>query len=435
MAWIAQPPKILMDGFPRVPKRIAIITALACASSALAGQPYSLHRLPKPAQGEQLDQPIQAAPDARVPVPQHRLGVQATPTSVRAASNLSLPTRLPSITTGLDDQAPRGELSPDTPSLGATESFAFGGPAIAPAEADQQRLIQSTATIADSRLREQARDRLGQAYTSLNRDAVHTAKFQATEALRLVVAMRDAASSTNEHTTRLHQALDAIRESADFNGRFGIVDRPALARMVQAHTTDVLKNRDLSDLSSLQATEMYLAAATTDLVAACGSSREASDALVLLGCVEKKMSTGLGPDSAAVALAMQRAAVAVDPENAWALRELGKTLDRQGLSQQAFDALQSSVALYPARTSYVLLLGVARKLGDVETARSCIDVIESPATIDDFPVHRLPPEQFSAMPPAAEATWNVVQRDQKQQGDAVMAAEASTSKAWYQFWR
>ncbi len=128
--------------------------------------------------------------------------------------------------------------------------------------------VSLTVTIHSARLRELARESLRNSSHRMQRQATHSAKKYALEALRSIVAMRDAEAGGNQHAKQLDVALDAIRESDDFCGRFGVVDPIAMKRMVAVHETDVLKGRDLENVSSLEATETYLAVAKKNLIAA-----------------------------------------------------------------------------------------------------------------------------------------------------------------------
>lgn len=272
-------------------------------------------------------------------------------------------------------------------SLGSNKAVELGS------ERDEASL---TATIHATRLRELARDSLRDSLHRMQRQATHSARKYAMEALRSIVAMRDAEEGGNRHAKQLDVALDAIRESEDFCGRYGVVDQNALRRMVAVHETEVLKGRDLENVSSLEATETYLAVAKQNLKAAAGGFCEASDALVLLGKIEKQMSRPGDTHAAAVAVTLQRAAIEIAPTNGQGYQELGTTLLDQGLVQQAAGALSRSVDLQPTRKGYERLLQASRRLGDVETARLCLESLRDPSILSETPVKKLSPEVFAA---------------------------------------
>ncbi len=260
----------------------------------------------------------------------------------------------------------------------------------------QRDEVSLTTTIHSTRLRELAQESLRSSSHRMQRRATHSAKKYAVEALRSIVAMRDAEAGGNQHAQELDVALDAIRESDDFCGRFGPIDQNALRRMVVVHETDVLKGQDLEDMSALEATEKYLAVARTNLIAAAGGVREASDALVLLGQIEKQLSAPGDTHGAAVAVTLQRAAIDIAPTNGPGYRELGTTLLDQGLVKQAAWALSRSVEIQPTRSGYQGLLEASRRLGDVDTARLCLASLQDPNVADEIPVKELSPDVFAA---------------------------------------
>ena len=256
--------------------------------------------------------------------------------------------------------------------------------------------LDSTATVHARRLREMARGALQQAEQRHARGASHSARKYATDALRHVVDMNDVVAGGTHHAKSLKSALDAIRESADFAGRFGVVDEQALQRMVVAHKTDVLKQRDLGKVSPLLAMETYLAKAKLDLVAALGESREGSDAVLALARAEMQIGNVSGAHTSAVALTYQRAAVEVAPHSAIAHSELGGMLLKQGLVQQAALALQRSVQIEPSRAGYRKLLAAAQQLGDAQLARFCVTALEKQPAEVPVRVKQLEPHQFAA---------------------------------------
>ena len=253
-----------------------------------------------------------------------------------------------------------------------------------------------TAMIHETRQRELARLSLQTAVHWLSRGATHSAKRSTIEALTYIVAMLDAREGANLHAKHLATALDAIRESNDFAGTHGAVDQDSLVRMVVVHKTTALKNQSLEKTSSLQAIEEYLEVAHENLVAACESIVEASDALVLMGKIELQMNEKTDTQAAAVALTFHRAAVSVDPQNAIAHREQGKTLYSQGLVEQAAWSFARSVELQPTREHYRLLMQVAQKMGDMETVSQCETAINDPRLAAPLPIRHLDAKSFAA---------------------------------------
>jgi Tfp pilus assembly protein PilF len=284
-----------------------------------------------------------------------------------------------------------------------------------------------TATIHETRQRELARVSLQTAVHRLSRGATHSAKRSTIEALTRIVAMLDARGGPNSHAKHLATALDAIRESSDFAGTYGVVDQDSLVRMVAVHKTTVLKNQSLEKISSLQAIEEYLQVAHENLVAACESIVEASDALVLMGKIQLQMNERTDTQAAAVALTYHRAAVSVDPHNAIAHRELGKTLYGQGWIEQAAWSFSRSVELQPTIEHYRLLMQVAQKMGDMETVSQCETAINDPRLAAPLPIRHLDAKSFAATykPTSNDYSFNE-SLDEAMSNQAVSARKTDT---------
>ncbi len=246
------------------------------------------------------------------------------------------------------------------------------------------------------RLREAARVSLRSAQQRMRRRATHSARMYAQEALQSIVAMQDAKQGGNSHAIQLDAALNAIRESRDFSPRLGVVDDKALKRMVTVHETQTLKYRDLDDISAVEASEAYLDFALLSLIQAAGGAREASDALIILGNVERDQAALDNAHAAAVAVTLQTAAVQIAPTNMVAHRELGITLGRQGLVDEAATSLKRSIAIKPTRAGYQRLLEVSRRSGDVDTAQECVAALRSGNYESETPVRTISPQHFAA---------------------------------------
>lgn len=293
-----------------------------------------------------------------------------------------------------------GKSLSDEPTYSVTDESAIGSSKVV---TDKQleapiRIKPNTVAINQRavRLREAARQSFENANQRLMRGATHSAKMYAMQTLRSIAAMQDALVGGNLHTTQLQAALDAIRESRDFGGSFGTVDQIAMQRMVAVHRTLALKDRDLASLSAVEASEAYLAVAGENLVAAAAGAPKASDALVILGKVERVLATTNNAHAAAVAMTMQDAAVQIAPNSAFAHYELGVTLIEQGLIQDAAYSLQRGVALRPTRRGYQKLLQVSRQCGDIDTVQSCLVALKSDHLQTDIPVHLISPDRFAA---------------------------------------
>ncbi|MDA8744971.1 hypothetical protein N9N28_10100 [Rubripirellula amarantea] len=253
-----------------------------------------------------------------------------------------------------------------------------------------------TAAIHANRLRELSAISLRDARSRLQRRATHSARKYAHEGLRLAIDVEDSLQGTNQHMRDLQVALAAIRESKDFGGIVGNVDTRTMQRMVAVHETESLKNKDLTTISSIRATEIYLDVARKHLITAGAGSPLAAEAMLLLGLIEKQMPDQSDAHSVTVCLTYQGAAAEVAPNSPGVHREYGKTLLQQGLAHQAVESLQRSVALRPTRGGYQSLLEASRRIGNVALARQCLNALDEPQLVDSTPVRQLPPGEFAA---------------------------------------
>jgi hypothetical protein len=246
-----------------------------------------------------------------------------------------------------------------------------------------------------SRLLEFAQLSIRKSQQSLLRGATHTARKHAIEAMKAIVAMRDAQEGGNVHSLQLECAFDAIRESRDFCGAFGTIDSSALRRMVVVHETTALKDLDLRPISALEATEAYLDVAREQLVLATGGVREGSQALILLGEIEFQIAKPSDTHSTSVAVVVQRAAVEADPYYAVGYVVLGTTLMNIGIVEEASNCLITSLQIEPTRMGYERLLDASRRLGDFGTAKICLKALADPRMEPGNLVYSLSPQEFA----------------------------------------
>ncbi|MEX0824835.1 MAG: hypothetical protein WD119_01640, partial [Pirellulaceae bacterium] len=88
-----------------------------------------------------------------------------------------------------------------------------------------RRSVAISGSFTPQRLIEQAAQHLAEADTSLRRQATYSAKASAIQSLRLLAEARDYADGQTTAAERLREGLAAIRESSDFLGRYGPIDR------------------------------------------------------------------------------------------------------------------------------------------------------------------------------------------------------------------
>lgn len=256
-----------------------------------------------------------------------------------------------------------------------------------------------------SQLAAAAVEQLRIAHWAAQRGATESARQAATQTLRTIAALRDTDVNDNVYTLELNAAFIAIRESTDFSGRYGPVDTAAIERLIEVHQTAVLKGIDSSALTSARAVEAYLNFALDRLVNATEGGPLAAEATMILADLESlAASTHRTIDSPAehsplhaaeLALMYRRASVAIQPNNAAASAELGRTLLRRSIPGAAKDLLLQSVRVAPTRQRVESLLEAAAKSGDFVLVDQCEKQLALTTLPSELPVTVMTPQDFA----------------------------------------
>jgi len=268
-----------------------------------------------------------------------------------------------------------------------------------------------------SQLAAAAVEQLRIAHWARQRGATESAKQAATQTLRTIVALRDTEVGDNTFTNELNTAFTAIRESADFSGRYGPVDTAAIERLIEVHQTSVLKGVDTSQLTSARAVEAYLNFAQRRLVNTTAGGPLSAEATMILADLESvaantRRTIDSSPDhsplhSAELALMYRRASVEIEPHNAEASAELGRTLLKRSIPGPAKDLLLQSVRVAPTRQRMESLLEAAAKSGDFVLVDQCEKQLASVHLPSELPVTVMSPQEFArtgqTMPPAVSS--------------------------------
>jgi tetratricopeptide (TPR) repeat protein len=225
-----------------------------------------------------------------------------------------------------------------------------------------------SATLAAAAADEQASvDRVRYAMDLAQRGAVCSARAEFRNVLASIAAARDAGQPAAPYSTAFREGWKAIREADDFAPLGPQADvQLDLKRIVAAHATTVLADAHLDGMTPLDALQTYYAYAAGRLAFAAGHDSAASLALYGWGRLEiacpttAKNGSGLG---AARAIALERAALAVDPANHLAANELGVLLARYGQLAEARQLLVQSVSAAPTAETWYNLSIVYAKLG------------------------------------------------------------------------
>ncbi len=257
-----------------------------------------------------------------------------------------------------------------------------------------------------------ARRFLQQATAEYSRRAWASAEASAWEALRCAasgidIANREASFGNNRSESsaldNLQLARTAIRESRDFAGKYGPLDSSAIQRIVISHTTGVLKNRSLHNVSAIDATDRYLNEARVRLAQLSKYSVEAAQTLDLMAAIHLGRNDPKRMPSQ-TALCLRRAALQGQPGNGSLAGQLGMHLAAVGLDNEAQWALEHAYSIEPAPEVAQTLNVVTNRAGDRAEAIRMIAQMQSRLPAGYEPnrgpvptVVQLSPQEFAAI--------------------------------------
>jgi polysaccharide export outer membrane protein len=206
--------------------------------------------------------------------------------------------------------------------------------------------------------------------------ATYSARVKFLTALQLIADALDARHNTQYHSRALMAGVIALREADDFghsgSASEGTADPTSLAA---SHVTPVLKEGRAQSATRLQALQLYYSYATTQFTAAAGGIPEASNAIYYLGRLQPFLGGSIDrnpPLAQPKALALEQAALAIDPRNYRAANELGVLLARCGQLEPARKALLYSASIERRPEIFQNLAYVYREMGDRSDAGSML---------------------------------------------------------------
>ena len=165
----------------------------------------------------------------------------------------------------------------------------------------------------------------------------------------------------------LQAARDAIREARDFAGKYGTMDVAAMERLALSHSTTVLKDQSLQNVSPTDAADRYLDEARQRLARLATYRPEAAQAADLLAAIYlARGDLDLLPNQ--TALCLRRAALQGQPHNADLAERLGMHLAATGLDAEAKWALEHAMSISPSQMVYNTLAAVQQRAGDRDEA-------------------------------------------------------------------
>lgn len=275
---------------------------------------------------------------------------------------------LPSVELPLPGQ--RGEVPDQPATLGVTAEGDRVAGMDPPCGLIEEPLVESEDALSRAAgYWELAEQSLQQARDATSNKIASEARTSAFDAFRLCVVAIDAADETDRSAQCFQMAVQAIRESEDFCKSSDGISPSELNQLISTHQTSVMKGVSPSELSSHDAAFRYMTFARRKLIEAASGIPEASEALMLLGAAEAESTVGSATYKHAIAVMLQRAAIEINPANHETHLALGKTLSKQGLSEQACWSLQRSVEIRPTRDAYQILLEIATHSGNDEQRR------------------------------------------------------------------
>ncbi|MDX1930434.1 MAG: hypothetical protein SFV81_28175 [Pirellulaceae bacterium] len=206
----------------------------------------------------------------------------------------------------------------------------------------------------------------------LGRGAFCSAREEAETASMLLYRHIDLHDNLFRCEPAAQSANQALREAEDFLVTMrSTADGEALRRLVDAHTTPALKNKNLSGMSPLTAAQHYRQFAEAQLVEAAQGHPWASELLYTVG---RTYQAEADADSSRVdvlrmkAMAYYRAARITLPSNAIACNQLGYLLLQMDRNAEARGALIAAVTLKPEQAFLSNLAEASRRLGDTQTS-------------------------------------------------------------------
>jgi polysaccharide export outer membrane protein len=212
--------------------------------------------------------------------------------------------------------------------------------------------------------------------TLATKGATYFARTKFLASLQLVADALDARHNTQFHSRALGAGATALREADDFGhpdaSPSGDADPVSLSA---SHLTPLLQQARPQSVTRLQALQLYYSYATTQFAVAVGGIPEASSAICYLGRLQPFLGGSI--DRKAVlaepkALALQQAALSVDPHNFRAANELGVLLARCGQLEPARKALLYGASIERHPEIFQNLAYVYREMGDRSDAQSML---------------------------------------------------------------
>ena len=275
----------------------------------------------------------------------------------------------------------------------------------------QNRGLGQERSIHLERIARQADQHTRRGFELAGRRAYFSARAEFLNALRLMAEGLDKEYRTQRHSQALARGLTALDEADDFlligAGGGEYFD---LRTMVAGHSTPILQESRLENLTAMEAMQRYFSYAQEQLALAAGQEVAGSMALHGLGKLYAALAdqSALGLKAAqSKAMVFYQAALLVDSKNFMAANDLGVLLARGGWYEEAKAALAYSLRIHSHAVGWRNLAVVYREMGQYDLALQAArqwrqlrqqeqSAAKDPAQSAEWVVQWVPPERFAA---------------------------------------
>lgn len=226
----------------------------------------------------------------------------------------------------------------------------------------------------------------------LRRNAVFSARDEATQGLRTLVRAVDTHRNQWTCEKALQQAMLAIKECSDFEDSV-LLDAKQLRLIINNHTTPVLKEKDIAVMSPTVAGQHYRAFAKQSFLTATDGHPWGADLLYALGKTYEREAEQDVPRGIMLrnqATVCFQAANMLGPTRSHISNQLGFNLLQLDRIDEAYQALKSSLESQPSANAWRNLAEVYRRRGAVESVNYALAQAESLSVGESPAGHRTP---------------------------------------------
>ncbi len=241
-------------------------------------------------------------------------------------------------------------------------------------------------------IEEDLRVRLNRCDELLRRNAILSARDEVLAGLRTLIRAIDLRTGVWAGEPSLDRALTAFEEDADFHDSIKNPTRGAsTADIVNRHTTPVLKNTDLNNVSPELASQHYRNFARQQLNLAGQQHPWAADLFYALGRTFERNADACSDENSRwrnQAIVCYEAALTITPTHAGGSNQLGYALLKLDRIDEAQAALNHSIQAKPTADAWRNIAEVYRRRGQSSQAEYAVNQVASLETVN--PAARVP---------------------------------------------